>query len=128
MTGSSSEVTDIDDPDPVKYPLFAHAAHIDCILRPGDVLYIPALWHHNVLAEEGSGLSVSVNVFWRDMERCMYAGKDLYGNRDPPAANAAAAAVEAAAKALAQLPPYYRSFYGQRCARRLAESFGNGGL
>ncbi|CAL8466532.1 g6068 [Coccomyxa elongata] len=127
MTGSSSEVANIDNPDLVKYPLFAHAAHVDCILRPGDVLYIPALWHHNVLAEEGSGLSVSVNIFWRDMERCMYAGKDLYGNRDPPAAEAAAAAVEAAAKALAQLPPYYRSFYGQRCARRLAESFGDGG-
>ena len=126
MTGSSSEVTDIDNPDPVKYPLFSRAARFDCILRPGDVLYIPALWHHNVLAEEGSGFSVSVNVFWRDMEKCMCAGKDLYGNRDPPAAEAAAAAVEAAAKALAQLPPYYRSFYGQRCAHRLAKSCGSG--
>ncbi|BDA41177.1 probable tRNA wybutosine-synthesizing protein 5 at C-terminar half [Coccomyxa sp. Obi] len=127
MTGSSSEVTDIDDPDPVKYPLFVRATHFDCILHPGDVLYIPALWHHNVLTEEGSGFSVSVNVFWRDMDKCMYAGKDLYGNRDPPVAEAAAATVEAATKALAQLPPHYRSFYGQRCVRRLAESCGNVG-
>ncbi|EIE26282.1 Clavaminate synthase-like protein, partial [Coccomyxa subellipsoidea C-169] len=126
MTGSSSEVTDIDQPDPKKYPLFISAVHFDCMLRPGDVLYIPALWHHNVLAEQDSGMSVSVNVFWRDMERGMYAGKDLYGNRDPPAADAAAAAVEAAAKALAQLPPHYRSFYGQRCVRRLVESLEKG--
>ncbi len=126
MTGSSSEVTDIDQPDPEKYPLFSSAVHLDCMLRPGDVLYIPALWHHNVLAEQDSGMSVSVNVFWRDMERGLYAGKDLYGNRDPPAADAAAAAVEAAAKALAQLPPHYRSFYGQRCVRRLTESLEKG--
>lgn len=120
MTGSSSEVTDIDQPDPVKYPLFSGAAHLGCVLRPGDVLYIPALWHHNVLAEEGE-LTVSVNVFWRDMEPGMYAKKDLYGNRDPLAAEAAAAAVEATVKALEQLPPHYHRFYGQRCMRQLAQ-------
>ena len=124
MTGSSSEVTDIDLPDPAKYPLFASAVHVDCMLHPGDALYIPALWHHNVLAEQGGGMSVSVNVFWRDMERGIYAGKDLYGNRDPPAAEAAAAAVEAAGKALSQLPSHYLTFYGQRCLRQLAATAG----
>ena len=35
---------------------------IDFVLEPGDVLFIPALWFHNVLTVQWS---VSVNVFWR---------------------------------------------------------------
>ena len=34
------------------------------LLWQGDVLFIPALWFHNVLAKD---FSVAVNVFWRNL-------------------------------------------------------------
>ena len=122
MAGSSSEVTDIDAPDPGRYPACAGARRCDCTLRPGDCLYIPALWLHSVLAED---FSVSVNAFFRDpaLPPGQYPRKDLYGNADPVAAAAAAAAVHAACSALRELPEHYRRFYGQRCLRALQEAF-----
>ncbi len=50
MNGDKSEVTDIDQPDLSAYPLFAKATRFECQLKPGDVLFIPALWLHNVIA------------------------------------------------------------------------------
>ena len=81
MTGSSSEVTDIHSADHERYPLYRQAEHTDITLRPGQALYIPALWLHSVLSED---FSISVNVFWRDLPMEAYPRKDLYGNRDPP--------------------------------------------
>ena len=46
----------------------------------GDVLYIPALWFHNVVSLD---FSVAVNVFWRRLAPDMYDAKDTYGNKDP---------------------------------------------
>jgi ribosomal protein L16 Arg81 hydroxylase len=135
MSGSSSEVTDIDSPDPEKHPLFASARHVDVELRPGDCLYIPALWPHSALSlpeeEEGGsgdgpqgGLSVAVNAFWRDLPADAYARRDLYSNRDPAAVEAAAGAMDTAAAALWRLPPHYRRFYGGRALRRLRLGLG----
>lgn len=120
VTGSSSEVNDIESPDPKKYLLFASATYVDCELGPGDCLYIPALWHHNVLSHD---FSISVNVFWRDLPADAYPRKDLYGNRDPIATEAAAASVDCAVAALRTLPPYYRRFYGARCVRQLQQGY-----
>ena len=60
------------------------------MLEPGDVLYIPALWFHNVTS---IGFSVALNVFWRShhhehaqqggsatIDPNLYDRKDLYGN------------------------------------------------
>ena len=39
--GDKSQVIDIENPDLSEYPLFANVTHHECILNPGDVLYIP---------------------------------------------------------------------------------------
>ena len=48
-------------------------------LEAGDILYIPALWFHNVTS---LNFCVSVNLFWKQLESEQYQTKDLYGNKD----------------------------------------------
>ena len=50
-------MVDIEDPDPQQFPLFSSAERYEADLGPGDVLFIPALWFHNML-----GLSDDDNV------------------------------------------------------------------
>ena len=119
MSGSSSEVMDIAHPDRAQYPLYQEAKHMDCILQPGDLLYIPSLWLHSVLSED---FSISVNVFWRDLPASAYPSKDLYGNADPLAAAAAAAHIQKAIQQLGKLPEHFRTFYGSRCLRQLSRA------
>lgn len=45
MFGSS---VNVDSPDPVRHPLYALTSPIRAKLRPGDTLYLPAFWHHEV--------------------------------------------------------------------------------
>ena len=47
-------------------------------LEPGDILFIPALWFHNMLAHD---FGVAVNVFWRELDPKLYDNRDPYGNR-----------------------------------------------
>ena len=89
ISGSSSEVIDIDEPDLQHFPRFSAAQSWDCTLDPGDVLYIPPLWFHHVACE---GFCASVNMFWQDLPSQSYEKKDLYGNRDLAAFGKAAAA------------------------------------
>ena len=54
---------------------------IEMVLNPGDVLFIPPLWPHT--GSSKGGVSVAVNIFFRNLARNGYAaGKDVYGNRD----------------------------------------------
>lgn len=54
---------DPDDPNVCeKYPGFANAHPLRCIVYPGEVLYIPAMWYHRVSQLERT---VAVN-FWYD--------------------------------------------------------------
>lgn len=54
---------DVENPDLQKYPLFAKCPPpIECVLTPGDALYIPAKWWHHV---RSLSRSVSVNAWWR---------------------------------------------------------------
>lgn len=50
VSGSSSAVTDIDSPDFKVFPKFelANRMRIELLLEEGEVLFIPALWFHNV--------------------------------------------------------------------------------
>ena len=44
-------MVDIENPDPQQFPLFSSAERYEADLGPGDVLFIPALWFHNMLGQ-----------------------------------------------------------------------------
>ncbi|KAI7865904.1 hypothetical protein BDF14DRAFT_946925 [Spinellus fusiger] len=51
---------DVQHPDLSAYPLFEKAVFVDCVLNPGEMLYIPPLWWHSV-----QSLDISFSVsFW----------------------------------------------------------------
>ncbi len=52
---------DAEAPDLQRYPRFAGAAPLGCTVEPGDVLYIPRFWWHQVRSID---LSISVNYWW----------------------------------------------------------------
>jgi hypothetical protein len=55
----------LDAPDLQRFPLFSATSPVRVLLQPGDVLHLPAYWHHEVqsLLDEETGLNVAVN-FW----------------------------------------------------------------
>ncbi|XP_006059385.1 tRNA wybutosine-synthesizing protein 5 isoform X2 [Bubalus kerabau] len=111
LSGSKSEVLNIDNPDLAKYPLFSKARRYECSLKAGDVLFIPALWFHNVISEE---FGVGVNVFWKHLPSECYDKTDTYGNKDLTAASRAVQILDRALKTLGELPEEYRDFYARR--------------
>ncbi|KAK3589777.1 hypothetical protein CHS0354_021110 [Potamilus streckersoni] len=116
LNGDKSEVLDIDNLDDVKFPLFSHAERYEGILNPGDILFIPALWFHNVISMD---FGVAVNVFWKHMDDNFYDSKDTYGNKDPLPATRAMQILDRALKTLDELPLEYRDFYARRLVHRI---------
>lgn len=51
-------------PDLVRFPRFAAASPIEVILEPGEVLFLPAAWWHQV---RGVTAAISMNFFWFDL-------------------------------------------------------------
>jgi len=111
LEGDKSAVLDIDNADVEKYPLFSQAVAHECLLQPGDILFIPALWFHNITSLE---FGVAINVFWRHLHKDLYDTKDPYGNKDPLPAQRAIQAAERALKLLNELPDTYKDFYARR--------------
>ncbi|KAK7112298.1 tRNA wybutosine-synthesizing protein 5-like [Littorina saxatilis] len=116
LEGDKSSVLDIDHPDLSRYPLFNQAVRIEGRLQPGDILFIPGLWFHNVISEE---FGVAVNVFWKNLPPELYDHKDTYGNKDLLPAQRAMQIVDGALKALEKLPAQYRDFYARRLVLRI---------
>ena len=116
MAGDKSMVVDIDQPDLEKFPKFIKAKRYEAELGPGDILFIPALWFHNMLAHD---FGVAVNVFWKELEDKMYDPKDPYGNKDHVPAAKSFQSVDNIIKNLNQLPAQYRDFYCRRIVARL---------
>ncbi|XP_040213122.1 tRNA wybutosine-synthesizing protein 5 [Rana temporaria] len=116
LSGDKSEVLDVDNPDLSTYPLFSQARRYECILEAGDVLFIPALWFHNTVAEE---FGVGVNVFWKHLPSECYDKTDTYGNKDPTAASRAVQILDRALKTLDELPEEYRDFYARKMVLRI---------
>ncbi|XP_075217355.1 tRNA wybutosine-synthesizing protein 5-like isoform X2 [Lycorma delicatula] len=111
MEGDKSEVMDIDNPDYDKYPKFKCATRYECILEPGDVLFIPALWFHNTLAVT---CGVNVNIFWKNLDDELYDKNDFYGNKDLLPAAKMLQMVSKAMSNLQCLPDEYTDFYAKR--------------
>jgi hypothetical protein len=65
--GQPITLVDINNPDLERFPRYAEAAAAAQVaeLAPGDAVYIPALWWHNVEALED--FNVLVNYWWRDV-------------------------------------------------------------
>uniref|UniRef100_F6VIT5 JmjC domain-containing protein 5 n=1 Tax=Xenopus tropicalis TaxID=8364 RepID=F6VIT5_XENTR len=52
---------DVESPDQNKFPRFSQASYQECILSPGQVLFIPVKWWHYIRALD---LSFSVSFWW----------------------------------------------------------------
>lgn len=79
LDGDKSEIVDIDNPDLKRFPKFEKVTKFEALLEEGDIVFIPALWFHNVTALD---YSISVNVFWKNLDSELYDKKDPYGNKD----------------------------------------------
>lgn len=115
---SSSQLDVFDTSDRTKARLFpTHPQEV--VLRPGDVLFIPPLWAHAV--EPLDAMTVSVNVFFRDLEQGYAAGKDVYGNRDLQAYESGRTGLQKINRAFDSLPRTVSAFYMKRLAQELEE-------
>ena len=116
LQGDKSQVLNVEQPDLSAFPRFAEARPYSCVMEAGDVLFIPALWFHNVKALDSG---IAVNVFWKHLESQHYDQKDTYGNRDLLPAQKAFQIMDRAMKALDALPAEYRDFYGRCLVSRI---------
>ena len=89
------------------------------MLQPGEILYIPPLWLHTVFPLENA--SVSVNVFFRDLETGYAYGKDIYGNRDVQAYEKGRTDIQKIVNSFVKLPRDMASFYLERLADELKD-------
>lgn len=94
-----------------------HTHSQEASLRPGEVLFIPPMWAHT--ASPTDGMSVAVNVFFRNLEHGYAAGRDVYGNRDLQAYENGRRDVDRIVKAFHNIPTDIGKFYLQRLAAEL---------
>jgi tRNA wybutosine-synthesizing protein 5 len=118
LDGDKSKVVDLNDPHlDVKFPKFNQITEkFTGNLLPGDVLYIPALWFHNMKAID---TGVAINIFWKNLNPELYDKKDAYGNRDLLPAAKALRMLDNVWHQLDTLPPQYRDFYGRQLIARI---------
>jgi lysine-specific demethylase 8 len=57
----SESLVDIERPDLSTWPMFAHARVLEGTIHPGEMIFIPCLWWHEV---RSLSPSISVNHFW----------------------------------------------------------------
>ena len=53
----------IDQLDIDKFPKFQKAKYMECLLEPGEMLFIPAFWWHQVYSLDQ--LNISINFWWK---------------------------------------------------------------
>lgn len=119
VDGTASLVLDVDHPDLERFPKFAKAVAWEGILEEGQVLFIPAMWFHNVRTLSPC---YGLNFFFRHLPIEMYQTNDLYGNRDPVPAQKAHKNVQNAMDQLAELPEGYRRFFLSKLILELKKS------
>eukprot|EP00088_Acartia_fossae_P071060 TRINITY_DN9675_c0_g1_i3.p1 TRINITY_DN9675_c0_g1~~TRINITY_DN9675_c0_g1_i3.p1 ORF type:complete len:311 (-),score=38.65 TRINITY_DN9675_c0_g1_i3:8-940(-) len=118
LEGDKSIVSDIDNPGD-QFPLFpSERETLRVELEPSDVLFIPALWFHNMKAKD---FGVAVNVFWKELENKFYDPKDYYGNKDLAPGGKSLAMLDNVVKQLKLLPPVYADFYARRVVQKIQD-------
>ncbi|XP_065289797.1 tRNA wybutosine-synthesizing protein 5-like isoform X3 [Dermacentor albipictus] len=120
IRGDKSRVLDVECPDLEKFPKFKKATRYEATLNSGDILFIPALWFHNMTALD---FGIAVNVFWRNLDASLYDKNDPYGNKDLIPAAKALASVERATKELQLLPFDCQQFYALKMISQIKETF-----
>ena len=115
--GSSTSSIDCFSADFVNDPVLAQTHPQQVFLQPGDVLYIPPLWLHT--ASPTDGVSISVNVFFRNLDSGYAPGRDIYGNRDVQAYEKGRRDIEKIKRLFDGLPSDMRGFYLDRLADEL---------
>lgn len=100
----------------------SHAHEVE--LGPGDILFLPPMWLH--AAQPTEGLSVAVNVFFRDEEMIAgyAAGRDVYGNRDLAAYERGRRDAQRIVAAFEGIPEDVKRFYLERIAGELLGGVG----
>jgi tRNA wybutosine-synthesizing protein 4 len=123
--GASSSSLSVFETTPETYPPLAHTHPHEAVLHPSDILFIPALWLHT--ASSTDGVSVSVNIFFRNLKTGYAVGKDVYGNRDLQPYEKGRLNLARMVKSFEQLPVEVGRFYLMRLADELkqkANAFG----
>lgn len=115
--GSSSSSINCFDTSPSNNPSLASAHPQDASLGPGDVIFIPPLWLH--AASPMENVSISVNVFFRNLNSGYAPGRDIYGNRDLQAYEKGRKDIEKIIKSFDKLPSDTGKFYLERLADEL---------
>ncbi len=92
--GRAVSMVDLHQPDLDRYPRFAEALAVAQVaeLEPGDAVFVPSLWWHNVEGLEP--FNVLVNYWWRDVPHFLGQPEDallhaILAIRDLPAADKA---------------------------------------
>lgn len=72
LAGQPISMVHLHEPDFERFPRFRAAldAAMTAVLEPGDALYLPSMWFHNV--ESLDSLGVLVNFWWRDAAAHMF--------------------------------------------------------
>ncbi|KAK6434101.1 tRNA methyltransferase ppm2, partial [Oleoguttula sp. CCFEE 5521] len=120
--GTSSSSIDVFTATPATHPQLASTHPHEVLLAPGEMLYIPPLWLHTAAPTEG--MSVAVNVFFRNLEKGYAAGRDVYGNRDLAAYEKGRRDVKGIVKGFEGLPGDVRKFYLERLVQEMRELSG----
>ena len=115
--GASSSSINCFDTGPDRHPSLTLAHPQEALLQPGDVLFIPPLWLHT--ASPVGNVSISVNVFFRNIDAGYAPGRDTYGNRDLQAYEKGRRDIEKISKSFDKLPKDMGKFYLERLADEL---------
>ncbi|KAI9787133.1 MAG: tRNA methyltransferase ppm2 [Geoglossum umbratile] len=124
--GASSSSLNVFESNPETYPHLAHTHPHQVVLHPGDILFIPALWLHT--ASPTDGVSVSVNVFFRNLRTGYAVGRDVYGNRDLQPYEKGRLNLARMVQSFEQLPVDVGKFYLRRLADELVQKANAYGL
>lgn len=129
MAGQPVSMVNPNAPDLVRYPRFAKAMEhaLTAELEPGDAIFIPSMWWHNVQA--AASFNVLVNYWWTETQNgsAMAAlAQGLLAIRDLPSGERAAwrswfdhyVFADDAAEAANHLPEHSRGALGQASSAR----------